>query len=82
MDVEWLGTFAAYDNCAHVVVAGFVVKHDRRAFGAGQPLLAPRSHGGEHRVHGTALVGKAVLVTGRVVLVLDLTKKAFVDEAV
>ena len=75
VNIERLVAFAADDDSVHVVVAGRVVQHEGGALGTGEPALAPCGHRGEDRVRVAAFVGEAILVTGRVLLVLDATQQ-------
>ena len=81
-DVEGFVAFAADDDGVHVVLAGGVVQHQWCAFRAREPAVAPGGHGGEDRVGVAALLREAVLVAGRVRLVLDPAQQALVDEPV
>ena len=74
--------FAADHDGVHVVVASGVVQHQRCAFRAGEPAVAPGRHGGEDRVGVTALLCEPVLVARRVRLVLDPAQQALVHEPV
>src|SRR5215207_8010705 len=69
--VDRFRTLAAHDDGVHVVIAGGVVQDQRSAFGAGEPAVAPRRHGGEYPVRIASLVGEPVFVPRRVLLVLD-----------
>src|SRR3954452_13215624 len=79
--VEGLGAFAAHDDGVHVVIARGVVEDQGSPLRAGEPTIAPRSHGRQDRVDVPAFLGEAVLVAGRVLLVLDPLQQALVHEA-
>ncbi len=79
-DVDWRMAFAADDFGVHVVPAGVVMEHEGRAFWSGQPLVAPGGHGSEDWVDLSSLVGKAVLVSQRALLIGDPHKEALFDE--
>ena len=81
-DVDGLAHIAADDDGVHVVVARGVVQYQWCAFGAGEPAVAPRCHGGEDRVGVPSLLCESVLVAGWVLLVFDPAQQTLLDEAV
>jgi len=81
-NVERLSTLGAGNDRVHVVVALRVVKNERRKVAAEQPLVTERRHNREDRSHVAALVGKAVLVAHRSLLVRHLFQQTLLHEAV
>jgi hypothetical protein len=81
VDVDRLVAFATGHDGVHVVVTGRVVQDEGGALWAGEPAVAPCGHRGQDGKCVAALVGEAILVTDRVLLVLDATQYTLFDES-
>src|SRR5262245_53283187 len=78
-EIAWSHRFAAFgadEVGVHGVAAGLVLQGQRGAVFVGHPAVAPAKHGDDHRVELEALLGEAVFVARRLVLVADLLEDA------